>query len=327
MEWTADVAAGAWLAERIDSPWRRTMHDLVPRGFDAYARVFHPVSRDRPVGRAWPPLPYAAHRAEWEAFQASRPEIDREQISWARTAAAFGTAMHPLAQWDALVAPGVIVENEDGPRDRDGWRYDEPEIGQLEPALLATVALHLAQHTSTPDGGHLAVWEGWGGLVGAMAPLPSRAFLTSSDEARHRGLLSHLVPERFRSPFAKDRWQPGILPDEVSAGPRLQLPGRDHVLFTGGVSELTSPDWVLAAPWRDREAEGHGIEPSAHSPSLVWPEDHAWVLVSEVDWDSTIVAGTVALIEEICADPALEALPLPPEADLTVEGDRVNDSR
>ncbi|GAB2603955.1 hypothetical protein [Pseudactinotalea suaedae] len=232
--------------------------------------------------------------------------------------------MHPLAQWGALVAPGVVVENEDGPRDRAGWRYAQPELGQLELTALATVAGHLAQHTSTPDGGHLAVWEGWGGLVGAMGPTPSRAFGSISDDARHRGLLAHLVPERFRSPFARDRWQPGILPDDVSRGPRLRLPGRDHVLFTGGVAELTSPDWVLAAPWRDREAEAHGFDPSAHSPSLVWPTDRAWVLVSEVDWDSTVVAGSAALVADLCADPALEAVPLPADTALTEDADTVN---
>ncbi|WP_420114204.1 hypothetical protein [Pseudactinotalea sp.] len=316
MHWTADVSLGAWMAERLDAPWRGTIHDVVPRGFEAYARVFHPADRDRPVGQAWPPLPYAAHRAQWQAFEDRAPQIDSEHVSWAVTAAAFGTTVHPLAQWGALVAPGVVVENEDGPRDRDGWRYQEPALGQPPPATLASVARHLAEHTTTPDGGAIAVWEGWGGLVGHLGPTPSRAFLSTSDDDRHRGLLANLVPERFRSPFAKDRWQPGILADDVSRGPRLQLPGRDHVLFTGGVAELTSPDWVLAAPWRDREAEAHGFEPSAHSPSLVWPDDRAWVLVSEVDWDSTVIGGTRVLVAAICADPAVEALPLPPEAPL-----------
>jgi hypothetical protein len=96
------------------------------------------------------------------------------------------------------------------------------------------------------------------------------------------------------------------------------------VLFTGGVAELTSPDWVLAAPWRDREAETHGFDPSAHSPSLVWPADRAWVLVSEVDWDSTVVAGSAALVADLCADPALEAVPLPADAALTEDVDTVN---
>lgn len=316
MHWTADVGLGAWLLDRIDDPWRGTIHDVVPRGFEACARVFHPTERDRPVGQPWPPLPYATHRQEWQSFQDSDPGIDNEHVSWAQTAAAFGTTMHALAQWGSLVAPGVVLEHEDGPRDADGWRYQQPEAGQLDPEALAAVARHLADHTTTPDGGAIAVWEGWGGLVGHLGPTPSRAFLTVPHGGPHRGLLANLVPERFRSPFAKDRWQPGLLPDDVSRGPRLSLPGRDHVLFTGGVTELTSPDWVLQAPWRDREAEAHGFPPAAHAPSLMWPQDRAWVLVSEVDWDSTVIAGTHALVAAICAEPTVEALPLPPEASL-----------
>ena len=41
MEWTAGVDAGNWIRERVDDPWRGTIHDVVPRGFAAYARVPH----------------------------------------------------------------------------------------------------------------------------------------------------------------------------------------------------------------------------------------------------------------------------------------------
>lgn len=307
MEWTAEVGSAAWLAERLDEPWTGTIHDVVPRGFSGYARVLHRATRERPVGQPWPPLPYAAHRAEWETFVQGSPEIESENVTWARAAGAFSTGFHPTVSWQSIVEPGVVVENEDGPRDAEGWRYREPDLGQLDPETLARLASHLAARTTTPEAGHIAVWEGWGGLLGHTGPTPSRAFFQVGGDARHRRLLANLVPEGFRSPWAKDRWQPGILPDDVSRGSRLELPHRGHVLFAGGVSELTNPDWVLRAPWRDVEAEEHGFPPSAHAPSLVWPADHAWVLVSEVDWDSSIVAGDAELIATICADPELEA--------------------
>lgn len=59
-----------------------TIHDVVPRGFDAYARVFQTVLRDRPVGRPWPPLPQVAHRRTWIAFSQDAPEIDAEKVTW-----------------------------------------------------------------------------------------------------------------------------------------------------------------------------------------------------------------------------------------------------
>ena len=51
--------------------------------------------------------------------------------------------------------------------------------------------------------------------------------------------------------------------------------------------------------------------PSYCSPQNLWPDDHKWVL--QTDWDSwaTAVSGPTALIEDIIASPALEAVRLP----------------
>lgn len=333
MEWTAQVAAGEWIRGRVDDPGRGTIHDVVPRGFEAYARIFHPADRDRPVGRPWPPLPYGAHHKEWEAFGEAAPEIDSERVSWADCAAAFGTTMHPLAQWDRLVERFREVEGEDGPRDAAGWRYGRPMAGQLLPDALARVAVVLGRHTSTPDDGCIAVWPGWGGLVGDMGYGASRVLfgLTRAQEtpqdaarAQHQDFLQHTARDQFETAFRKPTWQPGILSDEISRGPRLQLPGREHVLFRGGVSELADPAWERKAPWCDHAPEAFGAPPAAESPSLVWPDDHAWVLVSEVDYDSTIVGGSHALVHALCTTPGVEALPVPEGADLTWDADTVN---
>lgn len=329
MEWTADVTAGAWLRERLDDPWRGTMHDVVPRGFAGYARIFHPATRDRPVGEPWPGLPYARHRRQWDAFQARNPEIVHERVTWADTAAAMGTTMHAGAQWRALVTPGRIVENEDGPRDSDGWRYADPPFGDLDADVVAVIAGILARHTATPDDGHVALWEGSGGLVGHMGEGPSRAFFqigdaTSPELARHNDMLGTSFKDRFNNVFRKETWQEGILSREISTGPRLELPFRDHVLFRGGVAELADPDWVLHVPWRDRIAETHGFEPTAHAPSLVWPADHAWALVTEVDFDSTVVAGSADLVHALCADPRLEAYAIAEDTVLSDDADDQN---
>jgi hypothetical protein len=330
MEWTADIEAGNWLRDRIDSGpgWGATMHGVVPHGFPAYARIFHSTMRDRPVGTSWPPLPYGRHAKEWEAFQTSAPEIDVEKVSWATTAQAFGTTMHALAQWHRIVGARE-VEGEDGPRDDAGWRYGDPVEGSLGADHVAAAASILAQHTTTPDDGFVAVWEGWGGIVGGMGYGPSRVFFTAGDESfdddpRHVEFLSHAARDSFNDVFKKPSWQPGILSDEISHGPRLSLPNRDHVLFRGGVSELAVLDWDLRVPWRDRELEDHGFAPSAHCPSLVWPADRAWALVTEVDYDSTIVGGSSELVRALVSDPRLEALPIREGADLTWGGDEVN---
>lgn len=330
MEWTSDVAAGDWLVERIDDPWRYTMHDVVPRGFPAYARIFHPASRDRPAGESWPGLPYARYRNEWDAFHERSPEIVDERVTWAATAAAMGTTMHAGAQWSALVAPGRIVENEDGPRDPAGWRYTDPEQGGMPADTFAAVAEVLARHTTTPHNGFAALWEGFGGLVGFMGDGPSRGFfgwITDDDgnvQAWHNDMLRRSMKDRFNDVFRKPSWQDGILSREISEGPRLELPGRAYVLFRGGVTELADPEWMLRVPWGDRVAEEHGFTPSAQSPSLLWPSDRAWVLVSEIDYDSTIVGGGDELVRELCDDRRLEALPVREGTLLTDSSDEVN---
>ena len=337
MEWTKDVAAGAWLRGRVDDPWRHTMHDVVPRGFAAYARVFHPGRRERPVGRPWPA---EGDAAGWEAFLATRPEVDTERVTWAEVASAFGTVMHPYAQWQRLVRGDEPHAGGASPRDRAGWRYDAPEQGQLEPDVLALLAGVLAAHTATPDRGFVALWEGWGGLVGGMGTAPSRTFFgwgfteggpdadghaaDDDTELRHAAFLSHSTRDVFNNPFQQVTWQPGILSDEISRGPRLELPGRSYVLFRAGVQEFANPLWELDAPWRDRVAEQHGWDPSAHSPAYVWPGDHAWVVTCEVDFDSTVVAGSIEVVEAVLAEPGIEALRIAPGTDLGADGDAVN---
>lgn len=330
MEWIADVSPADWLRERLDDAWRGTMHDVVPRGFAAYARVFHPASRDRPQGDAWPGLPYARHRADWDAFQARDPEIVTERVSWADTAAAMGTTMHAGAQWERLVAPGRVVEHEDGPRDAAGWRYGEPRQGDLEPDIVAAIAATLSPHTATPEDAYVGLWEGRGGLLGSVGDGPSRVFFqfdgvpVSPELARHNEVLGRSVKDRFNDVFRRPTWHDGILSREISEGPRLQLPQRGHVLFRGAVSELARPDWMLHVPWRDVIAEEHGFAPSAQSPSLVWPADHAWIVVAEVDFDSTIVGGAPEAIRALCADPRLEAMPVPEGISLQWDADGVN---
>lgn len=330
MEWTADVSAGDWIRERLDNDLTASMHSVVPHGFPAYARIFHPATRERPVGRAWPPLPYARHAREWESFQAAQPQVDVERVSWADTAQAFGREMHELAQWHRLaVRDDAAPVGEDGPRDAAGWRYGDPVTGGLEIDLVSTVASVLAAHTSTPGDGFAAVWDGHGGIVGGMGYGPSRVLLTPVDgrsftdesTARHGDFLANSVRDSFNDVFRKPTWQPGVLPDDVSRGSRLSLPGREHVLFRAAVTEFVDADWPRRAPWADAADAASGF---VVSPSLVWPTDRAWVMVTEVDFDSTIVAGTADLVRALCSNAVIEARALREGADLTWDADEVN---
>lgn len=60
------------------------------------------------------------------------------------------------------------------------------------------------------------------------------------------------------------------------------------------------------------------------SRNTLWPDNHAWVLATEIDFDTTLVAGTTALVRKLVRIPGLEVLPLHPDADLTWDGDTLN---
>lgn len=297
MEWiSSPMAAGGWLNERLDDDW--TMHHFVPHGFEAYARVFHP------------------------AFVREHTDAVESASTWAEAATAFGTTLHAQASWQHLVR----TPTDEDWRTRiaaDGREFTSPNEGYMSPELLAAIAALLVEHTSTPDAGFVAVWEGWGGLLGGHGG-NGRGFIEFTGEPPPEPMWWSSLRANFENPFRKPQWQPGILSDEISKGPRLELLDRDHVLFSAAPAVFSDPAWILDAPWRDREAETHGFEPAAQHPSILWPADRAWVMVSEIDYDSTIVAGSDELIHAICTDPAIEALAIREGSSLHWDTDEVS---
>lgn len=89
-------------------------------------------------------------------------------------------------------------------------------------------------------------------------------------------------------------------------------------LFRSSLSELADPTWTrrTAPGW---ESTRYGQEgPRA---SMIWPEDHAWVVASEENWDSTIVAGSRALVDSVLANDQFEAFEVHEDDDLSWDGD------
>lgn len=149
MEPISDAECGSWLRLLLGGTGGG-IHCVVPRGYAAYARVFHPAARDRTTG------------------------VDAAPVSWARVAQAFGTTMHPLAQYHRLAGPETGKYRE--VLDASGWRYSEPQQGNLDVDALASVAAILCRHTATPEIGVVAIWEGWGGLANSTGYSQLTAF-------------------------------------------------------------------------------------------------------------------------------------------------------
>ncbi|GAA5230007.1 hypothetical protein [Arthrobacter cryoconiti] len=281
---------GEWLKPRLDIAWH-DMHAVVPRGFPAYARIFHPAQRDRP-----------ADTGTWHAHSRTGVvPIHSEQITWAALAQTFGTTMHPLAQFHR-----IFGQHEAGREvlDAQGWRYSGPETGNLAPQILAASAVHLCEHTATPDQGVTGIWEGWGGLT-SSAGYAEVTF--SNDDPLVKGVCT----SGGSGPGS------GLLSAEVVNGETLDLPGRAYYLFNASPKLYIDPAWVNHVPW-------HHSPAWPQSPNLLWPADKNWVVVTEIDFDSTVVAGSEALILALVQDPAIEALPLFEGADLTWDADVPN---
>jgi hypothetical protein len=43
--------------------------------------------------------------------------------------------------------------------------------------------------------------------------------------------------------------------------------------------------------------------------NVIWPNDREWCIATDIDWDSTFVAGSRELMDSILASELLEAVP------------------
>jgi len=208
----------------------------------------------------------------WPAYARIFHPLDDtpDALRWADIAHAHGHTMHAGAQWHVISS-----DKAQSPFMGRGYPGD-PEEGALRPHALAALCQILKHHTATPDRCWFAVWEGWGWMhPGAHSPLFAPGAKTK------------------QLPQPPDEWQLDL------TGPKFTLPARGYHLFTGPIQAATrTGNWLTPDSFHPQ------------SPSLFWPDDHAWCVSTEVDRDSTLVAGTPQLIDAITASPVLEALPI-----------------
>lgn len=283
-----DPRVGDWVVSGL-GPFGAHVGSLVPRGFEAYARVLHPAS-----------------------------EEDDVPVPWAEVATACGTTLHPTAQWWALSG----APSWGGGRGR--WTGVAPTPGSLRVAELAAVVDVLAAHTAGAGDAEVvaALWEGFGWVHGGGMVATLWGF--SDDGPPPRTPLGHArrAVRRRReiraARAASDRGPtpPGFGPDVID-GPRLQLPDRSYLLFRGPLGAVAGErglPWPTAVDYRWWP----------QSPNLLWPADRSWCLATEIDLDSTVVGGSRALVDALLAHPGLEALPVREDDSLMADGDAIN---
>lgn len=124
--------------------------------------------------------------------------------------------MHRLAQFHTIACLRDTVE-----RDPPPWDGATPQEGTLSPALLRALCATLATHTSTADSCWFCLWDGYAWLHGN----PNVLRMTIGDESG-----SVLPPPSV----------PPVLSPAVLDGPRVHLPHRDYLLFTGALEAASN---------------------------------------------------------------------------------------
>lgn len=127
----ADVGSADWIVAGVRD-FEYVVGSLLPVGFDAYARVFHPAAR--------------------------RVDGEWVEVSWSQVAAANGRVAHAGMEWIAITGDGRYLHGDTQP----GIWDQEPSEGSLPVRQAASLAGVLSRFTATPSACSFAVWDGSG---------------------------------------------------------------------------------------------------------------------------------------------------------------------
>lgn len=208
-----------------------------------------------------------------------------QPVAWSKVAEATGRRPHALMQWHAIVGSS-------DPLNMTGslWDGADPPRGNLARSTLIALCDRLAESSNGEPDCYFCLWEGYGGLD-EYGWLETNARPCGQVDDQDRHLLAE---------------------EDIRLRPRLHLPDRDYVVLAGPLrAGLRIGSFGLGIFW-------------PQSPNLFWPEDRAWCVASEIDFDSTLVGGSSHLIDAILNTPALDAWPLAPEDSLAYDADPIN---
>lgn len=217
----ADPAEAEWWDTEWGPGTPPAVGFVIPRGFQAYARVLHPAR-----------------------------DTESREVTWAEVARESGTTLHPEAQWHRLA--GRASSHDHGPPHGTGWAGENPREGVLERSLFASLVEVLARHTSTPDDTVVAFWDGYGAWPSSWRDLPV-ARQPGRDHYLFRRPLGDV--ERLCAEAPAVRWavEPGHqhVVTFSSDGRTHERPSDDELLATFATSEWQSPSewWPADRAW------------------------------------------------------------------------------
>ena len=270
-----------WLVKRLQD-FAVNILSVIPSGFEAYARVFHPASKVT-------------------CTEDMGQESTSEPLRWADIAALTGRTPHRSMQWASI--QGSYPALNDYTKLKAGDVYIEaPTEGSLPLELSQTLWPIFKQHTKIPDACFFAIWEGFGGL-------PKYVYEAPAFE----------IPERrfylFRDPIqtVEQSFYTGAEPDTL------------ETTFTAfSEEEAALPPEKLQEQIQTLLDALNALPPRYQSANLWWPEDRSWCVATEIDFNTTYIAGSQALIDALLAHPELETYQAQPTDHITYDSDTLN---
>lgn len=283
-----NAEAAQWLVERLTT-FGENVLSIVPSGFEAYARVFHPASG-------------VTCTEDGGATTVS------ESVRWSEVAGLTGRTAHRMMQWPSIQGANPILDDYTVLKAGDAY-IEAPEGGNLPLELARVLWPVLEPYTSTRDRCFFAIWEGFGGLPILVheAPafeLPDRRYYL------FQAPISHLAESFYSDEISTRQGGAGFVAFDLE-------PGQAYPSQTELEAMVAKVEDELNDIFKD-------LPPQHQSANLVWPEDRSWCVHTEIDFNTTYIAGTQALVDDLLACEALEAFQVDPSDGVSYAADTVN---
>ena len=168
LEFCEDVSPGRWVEKGLSGFAR--LHSLLPPGFPAYARVFHPAYLD---------------------------DAEEQPVRWSTVASWTGRTVHPLMQFPRVA--GLSEDINEIYRDPPWGRC--PQFGSIPDTECRTLVDILHRFTTTPNRCFFGLWEGRGYIEDRLYPSDSRVKGCGRDYLLFRGPLDGVMAFLHRRAF------------------------------------------------------------------------------------------------------------------------------
>ena len=160
LEFTEDVSEARWVEESFSA--FGTLRSLLPDGFAAYARIFHPAYLNR---------------------DEERP------VRWSTVASWTGRTAHPLMQFERIAS---LSEDPNAMYKDPPWG-SHPRIGSIPERECRTLVEALRSFTSTPGNCYFCLWEGYGNIDTRLYKASSRVRAPGRDYLLFRGPIDAIM--------------------------------------------------------------------------------------------------------------------------------------